>query len=307
MNDTFAGLIDRLRNFFGYPLFKLGENVITPTDLLQLLLFCALVLIAERFLRRRVMAALLQRTRFDLSLQYAIGRITGYFFILFGFYVALLVVGINVSSLAFVLGAVGVGIGFGLQNIVNNFVSGLIILAERPIAIGDRVEVGEVAGRVTRMSLRSTTIVTNDNISIIVPNSDFITHPVTNWSHGDPRVQMRLPVGVAYGTDVEKLQRVLVEVAKENPRALSEPAPTLYFIGFGESSLDFELGVWTSEMMHSPRRFRSELYFAIEKKLRENKIEVPFPQRDLHLRSGQFVQLSTPQSSSPQVAMRNDE
>lgn len=308
MNETFAELIDRLRNFLGYPLFKLGENVITPTDLLQLLLFCALVLIAERFLRRKVMGALLRRTRFDLSLQYAISRITGYLFILFGFYVALLVVGINVSSLAFVAGAVGVGIGFGLQNIVNNFVSGLIILAERPIAIGDRVEVGQVAGRVTRMSLRSTTIVTNDNISIIVPNSDFITHPVTNWSHGDPRVQMRLALGVAYGTDVEKLHRVLLDLAKEHPKVLSEPAPTVYFIGFGESSLDFELGVWTSEMTHSPRRFRSELYFAIEKKLRQNKIEIPFPQRDLHLRSGQFVQLGAPpSSSSAPAAMRNDE
>ena len=131
------------------------------------------------------------------------GASRGYPFIALGIYIALQLVGINFTSLAFVAGAVGVGIGFGLQNIVNNFVSGLIILAERPIAIGDRVEVGGVAGRITRMSLRSTTVVTNDNISIIVPNANFITHPVTNWSHGDPRVQIRLAVGVAYGSDLE--------------------------------------------------------------------------------------------------------
>jgi len=185
-----------------------------------------------------------------------------------------------------------------LQNIIHNFVSGIIILAERPIALGDRVEVAGVAGTVSKIRLRSTEIITNDNISIIVPNSDFITHPVTNWSHGDPRVQIRLPVGVAYGTDVEKLKTVLLEVATENAHVLKTPEPSVYFDGFGDSALLFELGVWTSEMTHSPRRFRSELNFAIERKLRGNKIEIPFPQRDLHLKSGAFV-LQPEKNSAP--------
>jgi small-conductance mechanosensitive channel len=151
------------------------------------------------------------------------------------------------------------------------------------------VELGEVAGLVTRISFRSTSIVTNDNITIIVPNSDFITYKVTNWSYGDPKVRIRVPVGVAYGTDPERLRRLLLEVANEHPRVLREPAPEVFFGGFGDSSLNFELGVWTAEMTPKPRRFRSELYFAIERKLRENRIEIPFPQRDLHLRSGSFV------------------
>jgi small-conductance mechanosensitive channel len=198
-------------------------------------------------------------------------------------------VGLNLTSLAVVAGAVGVGIGFGLQNIVHNFVSGLIILAERPIAIGDRIEVGGVAGEVRQIRLRSTTVLTNDNIAYIVPNSDFITHTVINWSHGDRKVRIRLKLTAAYGTDPVFLERLLLEVARAHPKALRDPAPSVFFCGFGDSALEFELAVWTVEMTSQPRRFRSELYFAIEKILRENRIEIPFPQRDLHLRSGNFV------------------
>jgi small-conductance mechanosensitive channel len=168
-------------------------------------------------------------------------------------------------------------------------VAGVIILAERPISIGDRVEMGDVAGLVTRINLRSTTIVTNDNITIIVPNSDFITSKVTNWNYGDPKVRIRVPIGVGYGTDPEKLRRLLLEVAAEHPKVLREPPSEVFFIAFGDSSLNFELGVWTTEMASKPRLFRSELNFAMERKLRENKIEIPFPQRDLHIRSGQLV------------------
>ncbi len=295
---TFAEAFEKLRQALTYPLLKLGGNTVTLAGIVELIVLVAAVLVAERIVRRQLITRVLRRTRLDLPLQYAIGRIAGYLFIALGLYIALQLVGINLTSLAFVAGAVGVGIGFGLQNIVNNFVSGIIILAERPIAIGDRVEVSGVAGRVARMSLRSTTVITNDNISIIVPNADFISQPVTNWSHGDPRVQLRLPLGVAYGTDLDQLQRALLEVARENPHVMKDPAPSVYFIEFGDSSLNFELGVWTQDMTHSPRRFRSDLYFAIEKKLRENKIEIPFPQRDLHLRTGQFaLAKETPGSS----------
>ena len=281
-NNAVVGDLDKVLN---YPLVNLGSTPFTLMTLLAILFWLALVLVVNWLFRKWVVQRLLKRTRFDDSLQYAINKITGYLIVTLGFFIALQVNGVNLSSLAVVAGAIGVGIGFGLQNIINNFVSGLIILAERPITIGDRVEVGTVAGQVTRISLRSTTVVTNDNIAIIVPNSDFISHAVTNWNHGDPRVRMRLAVGVAYGTDPEKLRGLLMEVAKEHPKVLTEPAPELFFIGFGESSLDFELGVWTSEMTAKPRRFRSELYFAMEKKLRENGIEVPFPQRDVHVKT----------------------
>ena len=126
----------------------------------------------------------------------------------------------------------------------------------------------------------------NDNITMIVPNADFISQTVTNWSHGDPKVRIRIPIGVAYGTDPERVQELLLEVAHEHPKTLKQPEPVVLFDAFGDNSLNFELAAWTSEMTTRPKRYMSELNFAIEKKLRENSIEIPFPQRDLHVRSG---------------------
>tara|TARA_Y100000746_G_C15376267_1_gene396350 strand:- start:338 stop:991 length:654 start_codon:yes stop_codon:yes gene_type:complete len=203
-----------------------------------------------------------------------------------GFYIAFQIAGFDLSSLAIVAASLGVGVGFGLQNIINNFVSGIIILAERPISIGDRIDVAGVAGRVTKIQLRSTTVVTNDNITMIVPNADFISNTVTNWSHGDPKVRIRVPVGVAYGTDLKLLQDLLLEAAVEHPKALSDPSPLVMFNEFGDSSLNFELAVWTEEMTATPIHFTSQMNFIIEKKLMDNDIEIPFPQRDLHVRSG---------------------
>lgn len=289
MGQTNDIVLDGLQKILAYPLLKLGSTEFTLATLVKVFFWLLLVLVVNWFLRRFIVQRLLKRTHFDASLQYAIGKILGYVFVTLGFFVALEVNNINLSSLTVIAGAIGVGVGFGLQNVINNFVSGLIILAERPIAIGDRIEVGNVAGQVVKISMRSTTVVTNDNISIIVPNSDLTSHAVTNWNHGDPRVRIRLPVGVAYGTDPEKLRRVLLEVAKEHPKVLTDPASDVFFNGFGDSSLNFELAVWTSEMSSKPRHFRSDLYYAMEKKLRENQIEVPFPQRDLHVRSGNLV------------------
>jgi small-conductance mechanosensitive channel len=248
-----------------------------------------LVLAGEAFFRRFVLLRLLERTKLETSLQFAIGRITRYILLAIGFVLALQIgMGMDLSSLAILAGAAGLGIGFGLQNIIQNFVSGIIILAERPIAIGDRIEVANVTGQVVRISLRSTTVVTNDNIAVIVPNSDFISRSVINWSHHDPNIRIRIPVGVAYGSDVEKVRRVLIEAGAEHPKSLPHPPPTVYFLGFGDSSLNFELAVWTAEMTFAPRKFKSDLYFSVHRKLRENQIEIPFPQRDLHLRSGSF-------------------
>jgi small-conductance mechanosensitive channel len=267
-----------------HPLIEFGDSAVTMLSLVKIVFWFVLVLALNVLVRRLVVSRLLRRTHFDPGLQFATTKIFGYVFVTLGFYVALVVNGIDLSSLALIAGALGVGIGFGLQNIVSNFVSGLILLAERPVALGDRIEVAGVAGQVTKISLRSTTVVTNDNISIIVPNSDLITHPITNWSYGDPKVQLRIPIGVAYGTDVERLRAVLLEVAAEHPSVLKSPEPTVLFEGFGDSALNFELAMWTQDMAHAPRRFRSAINFAIERKLRENQIEIPFPQRVVHLR-----------------------
>lgn len=283
---TAGGFFDLLCAALEYPLFRLANVTLTLAALAKFLLVLLFVVALERVFRRYFLQRTLARTKMDPSLQFAILKITGYCFVILGLYIAFQAVGVDLSSLAVLAGAIGVGLGFGLQNVINNFISGIIILAERPIALGDRVEVGGVTGQVAKISLRSTTIVTNDNISIIVPNSDFITQSVINWSHGDPTVQMRLPVGVAYGSDTEKVRRVLLEVAAANPHVLKEPAPAVYFDSFGDSSLNFELGVWTREMTFKPRRFRSDLNFAIDAAFRANGIEIPFPQRDLHVRSG---------------------
>ena len=181
----------------------------------------------------------------------------------------------------------GVGVGFGLQNIASNFISGLVILAERPITIGDRVEVAGVVGQVQQIRARSTVIVTNDNITMIVPNTKFIDSPVTNWTYGDPRVRFRIPIGVAYGSDVNRVRDALIAAGRSNSHVLDDPAPSVFLKQFGESSIDFELVVWSREMSYRPRRFKSDLNFLIEKHLRSAGIEIPRPQRDLHIRSAE--------------------
>lgn len=281
--------LDLLWRILQFPLGRVGATDVTILAIIQLMLLVIAVFLATAIVRNYFLGKILKRTRLTPSIQYAIAKIIGYILIAAGLYIALQTVGIDLSALAVVAGAIGVGIGFGLQNIISNFVSGLIILAERPIAIGDRVEVNEVAGTVEQINLRSTTVLTNDNISIIVPNSDFLAKPVINWSHGDPKVRMRLPFGVAYGSDVEKVKRVVPAMAARHNMVLEDPAPGVFFVGFGESSLDFELVVWTREATTRPRGFQSDLYFGLEKVLRENNLEIPFPQRDLHLRSGKLV------------------
>lgn len=281
-----------------FPLFRLGPTTFEVGSLVKLAVLLALVFTLEFYLRRFFVLRVLRRSRLEASVQFAVAKIIRYAFLVLGAYVSLHMVGVDLSSLAFVAGALGVGLGFGLQNIVSNFVSGLIILMERPIALGDRIEINHVSGRVTEINLRSTTVITSDNISIIVPNSDLITHTVVNWSHGDPRVRIRLSIGVAYQTDIEKLRRLLLEVAARNPDLLADPAPELLLVGFGDSTLNFELAVWSTAAVDKPLRLKSDIYYALEKTLRENQIEMPFPQRDLHIRSGALIYQGTPPASA---------
>ena len=191
------------------------------------------------------------------------------------------VVGIQLTSLVVVFGLIGVGIAFGLQNITSNFVSGIILLFERPVSVGDYIEVGEDMGQVRAINMRATIIVTRDNITLIVPNSSFIENTVTIWSVGDPKVRINIPVGVAYGSDTGLVSRLLMKVAQDHPEVRSDPEPDVLFKGFGDSSLDFELRIWIISPMG---RFRviSELNYAIDAAFRENNVTVPFPQRDVH-------------------------
>ena len=276
-------------NAAGIPLAWNAPLPAVSLSLLQIFLLIVLLVAVfwissrtKRFLFNRLLA----QSGLDRALQYAIAQIIANVVLVVGVLIVLENTGIHLGALTVFAGAVGVGVGFGLQNIASNFISGLVILAERPITIGDRVEVAGITGQVQQIRARSTVIRTNDNIMMIVPNTKFIDSPVTNWTYGDPKVRFRIPVGVAYGSDIAKVREALLAAGRENPNTLNDPAPSVFLDRFGDSSIDFQLVVWSSEMSARPSRYRSDLNFAIEQKFREAGIELPFPQRDLHVRSG---------------------
>lgn len=275
------------REVLARPFFTLGNFQVTTGFLLKAVLFLVflgvLASLVQRFLQRRV----LPHTSMDQGQQYALARITGYLVFVVGLMVGLQSAGVNLNSLLVIGGAVGIGIGFGLQNIANNFISGLVLLVERPVKVGDRIEVGGVYGDVVRIAARSTWVRTNDNVVIVVPNSEFTSMRVINWTANDRQVRFAIPLGVSYGSDPEKVRAVLLETARQHPDVLETPPPEVIFTGFGDSALNFELRVWTIRQVQTPRILASDLYFSIFRAFRENGIEIPFPQRDLHVKSVQ--------------------
>lgn len=269
---------------FTKPLFQLGQTWISLATMVEFVVVTGLVVLLSRLVRYLLRARVLAHTKLDVGQQYAIARIVSYVVLVLGLLIGVETVGINLNSLVVIAGALGVGIGLGLQNIVNDFVSGLIILAERPIQIGDRIDLGNnTVGKVVRIGARATHVLTNDNIMVIVPNSNFVTNRVVNWTHIDPRVRLRLGIGVGYSSDPHVVEKLLLEIANENPNVLKDPAPSVAFKGFGESALNFELRVWAGDMAHRPGNLESQLNFAIWDKFKQNGIEIPFPQRSLHV------------------------
>jgi small-conductance mechanosensitive channel len=273
-----------------YNLFPLGEAKITPLSLIYVVGFTFLLFWASRKLRDLMTSRLLAKTHLDIGAQQAIGTVSRYLILFLGFLVILQTVGINLTTLNVLAGAVGIGVGFGLQNVASNFIAGLIILFERPVKAGDRVEVDGHDGKVISVGARSTIIRTNDNVSIIVPNSKFITEDVINWTLDtrNPRVRFRIPVGVSYDSDVELVKRLLMEVAAENEDVLNDPPASVRLLKFNDNSLDFELWVWSKAKIHRKTVMLSDLNFAIWEKFKANGVEIPFPQRDLNIRSGQL-------------------
>jgi small-conductance mechanosensitive channel len=263
-----------------------GGTEISIYKVLQVVVFVSITILLARTTRRFLLTQILSKTPLDLGIQHAVATFSQYLVLAFGFLVGLNTVGINLSALSFVAGAVGVGVGFGLQNITNNFISGIIILFERPIKIGDRIEVGDVNGDVVHIAARSTTVRTNDNIAIIIPNSSFISSNVINWSHGDSKVRFRVPVQVAYDSDIRLVEELLQEVARDNENVLEDPPPRVIFKEFGESALKLELRVWSSRLLHRRGVLISQLNFAIFEKFKQQGVRIPYPQRDLHLSVG---------------------
>jgi small-conductance mechanosensitive channel len=276
-------------------LIPLGNSSYSVLDLFILIgLFTGVILLAgtaKKLLRSRVLGL----TGLSRGSQETVAQIATYGIIFFGTIVVLQLWGLDLSSLTIVASVVGVGIGLGLQGIAKEFISGLVLIFERPIKVGDFVNVGELMGTVERISVRSTEIRTLDEVSIIIPNSRFLEAEVVNWTHHSPVSRLKVPVSVAYGTNLTAVRGALIDAAKEHPDVLAEPMPKVFFKGFGDSSLDFDLLVWIAE---PPKQFRikSDLYFRIEAILRHRHIEIPFPQRDLHVRSG-----SLPLEVSPQL------
>lgn len=278
-------ITERLKTVLNFPLVKLGGNEITLGTIIYFLVLLLLLFYLTGKFKKLLMKRVLIRTGLDIGAQQAIGSITRYVLVTVGLLLIVQTVGINLTTLNVIAGAVGIGIGFGLQNIASNFISGLIILFERPIKVGDRVVVGDVEGDVVEIGARSTTVVTNNNIAIIVPNSNFIAAPVINWKYTDSKVRFEIPVGVAYGSEVRLVEKLLLEVARENPDVLADPPPDVCFREFGESSLNFILRVWNQNQVHRKLVLYSALNFAIHDKFRQHGIEIPYPQRDLHIRS----------------------
>jgi small-conductance mechanosensitive channel len=285
MNST-GDLIGHLRSLWNLPLYTSGEATITLATVVYLAVVVVALFYVTGKIKNWVVERLLSSSHVDVGVRHAVGAIVRYVVVGLGLIVILQTAGINLSTLTVLFGALGVGVGFGLQSITNNFVSGIILLLERPIKVGDRIEVGEVHGDVVNISPRATTIVTNDNIAIIVPNADFISSKVVNWSYTNRDVRFNFPVGVSYSSDPEQVRTVLLNVARAHPGVLNDPPPTVLFHEFGDSSLNFILRVWTREFATIPSVLRSELNLAISRAFKERGIEIPFPQRDLHIRSG---------------------
>ena len=238
-------------------------------------MYLLLLVFLSRFIRRVMQHRVLPRMSLEPGQQYALARAVGYTIFLIGLMVGLQSAGVNLNSLLVLGGTLGIGLGFGLQNIANNFVSGLILLAEQPIRVGDRVEVGGTSGDVVRIGGRRTWVRTNENVVIIVPNSEFVSNRVTNWTLNDTQARFSVPVGVGYGSDPEKVRTILLDVAHQHADVLTTPAADVLCTGIGGNALNFELRVWSAKQVHTPSILRSDLYFGILRAFREHGVELP--------------------------------
>lgn len=291
--EQIKNIINPVIEVLNTPLLTIGGTTITPWQIIYVLVAIIVLFFIANKLKKWLINSLLTKSTMDLGARIAMGTIIKYLFILIGFIVIIQSIGVDLSTLTVAIGALGVGIGFGLQNVTNNFVSGIIILFERPIKVGDRIEVGDISGDVIDISMRATTVVTNDNISVIVPNSEFISSRVINWSHNDRNVRFNIPVGVSYKEDPQKVKELLLSVAEDNTAVLKKPSSDVIFNEFGDSSLNFILRVWTTKLIQTPQVLKSQLYFEIFKRFRDNGIEIPFPQRDLHIKNEELKIKST--------------
>jgi small-conductance mechanosensitive channel len=279
-----------LKTAFTSTIFEIGHTPITFLSLVRVAIILAIAWWVSRMLRRGMQRITRYRIGVSPSAFYALGRVLHYLIILVGLLIGLETIGISIQNFAIIAGALGVGIGFGLQGIVNNFVAGLIILFEKSLKVDDFVELASgVVGRVREINFRSTRVTTNDNIDILVPNAEFVTGRVTNWTLDEEYRRIHVPFGVAYGSNKELVCAAGLEAAATVPHTLTdvpEREPQVWFVGFGDSSLNFELVVWlTPEAVRKPFAVQADYLWQLHTALEKHGIEVPFPQRDIHIKS----------------------
>ncbi len=284
VEQSFSEMMLSFWEFLGTVLFEIQDASVTVGNLLVFFLLFFLTFVVAKMISRQVHQRVLSRIKMDDGIRYTLSRILYYLIIILGVMFSIQFIGLDLSGLVVIFGLLSVGIGFGLQNLTANFISGLILLFERPISIGDRIIVNDIEGDVKEINMRSTTINSINNISIIVPNSDFISGRVVNYSHGDTTIRVDIPVGVSYSSDLDLVLRVIKSAGVENEEVLKTPEPMVMFMNFGDSSWDLELRVWILNPKRHPF-VKSDIYMDIVRKFEKHNIEIPFPQRDLHLRS----------------------
>ena len=275
--------LSRISQFLKAPLPFLPVNI-SPILLMQAILILVITITISKLLIRFLKRRIFKKYNIKEGIQDSIAKLLYYIFVILGIFIALNHLGIDMTALAALGAVLMVGIGFGLQNITSNFISGLIMLFERPIQVGDFVDVAGVFGKVNTINARSTTVTSIDNVSIIVPNSQFITESLVNWSYKDPRIRLHVRVGVSYRSDVDLVRETLLEVGRSHPEVLKEPEPLALFYEFGESSLNFDLLIWTEKPLHQ-FIIKSDLNYAIVHAFRDKHIQIPYPQLDLHVKS----------------------
>ncbi len=293
-----TGLIARIWNYLTQE-FTFGRITVSASRLFVGVLVVLVTLLAARWSSTLIERRMLNRRHIDPGLRYTICRLVKYLVITIGLLVALKqAFAIDLTSIAVIFTALSVGIGFGLQYIASDIASGFILLFERPIRIGDRITIGDDEGDVQSINLRTTIVTTNDRIAIIVPNSKLVSQRVVNWSYGDPRARIAIPIGVADDSDIQLVTETLTEAARNVSNVLSDPPPAVQFLKFGDYSLDFRLLVWTNQ----PRRhvqIRSDINYRIAELFRDRLIRIPYPTQE-------FLLKGIPRALEPDLLTNNE-
>jgi potassium efflux system protein len=264
-----------------------GQDVYLPITLANILLagfYVFITVVAVRNFSGVVELLVFRRLSVEGGVRYAVNQLATYALIAAGFAVVADELGGSWSQVQWLVAALGVGLGFGLQEIFANLVSGIILLFERPVRVGDTVTIGDVTGKVSRIQMRATTLIDWDQKELIVPNKTFITSQLINWSLTDAITRVVIPVGIAYGSNVEEAHQLMIDTVKSTPLVLAEPEPSVLFVGFGENSLNFSIRIFVSELSHRQQATHN-IHLRLEKLFREHNIHIPSPQREIHIRS----------------------